>query len=153
MKMGKKILVAILGSLILAVLAFMGYIMKNYGDFSNIPHYDVTMWIFWIVLGILIVLVLLAVILLYALSLQDQEEPVEDGSYLEISDEIQEEPAEEAVETPVEEETEEEAPEALQVDVPELSEMNIDELEPEEQAERKEAAVESPAIWEEEKFE
>ena len=153
MNLSKKLAAALLLVPVLFIGAFMVSVLGAYGSFSDIPHHDVVMWTFWAVVGLLIVLVY-AVILVFVVNLQD-------GSYLEISDDIMEEPIEQdiifdegtEVEPSSEELTEEEAPEELQVEAPELSEMNIDELEPEEHAKRKEAAVESPQIWEEEEFE
>ena len=135
--MGKKITVALMVSLFLAVGGFGFWVRQKYGSFETIPHYDVTMWIFWAALLILILMALLVIIVLYAVSARDQEAPLEDGSYIESNDELQEAPTEEAVETPVEEQTEEEA--ELEIEAPELSEM-ISEAPVEEAAEEEAVA-------------
>ena len=143
--MNKKIFAAIMFIFVIAAFFIPWiWIIQTYG-MENIPHYDLTMWIFEAVFGILILLLFIGISLI-VLSFPEvpepeelTEEPVEDGSYIEISElleaqynyELLEEPAEETVETPVEELTEEEAPEELQT----------------------EEAVEHPAEWDEEKFE
>ena len=134
--MNKKIFAAMM--IIFVIAAFIPWIWLNqtYG-MENIPHYDLTILIFTMLYGLIATLIFLVIIVI-GFS-RKEEEPVEDGSYIEISElleaqynyELLEEPAEETVETPVEELTEEEAPAELQT----------------------EEAVEHPAEWDERDFE
>lgn len=68
-----KFLAVMIAFLIMGVGAFVAYVMGKYGGFTAIPWWDVLMWIFMCVLGILVLLIL-AVILLVASSLNGEEE-------------------------------------------------------------------------------
>ena len=128
--MNKKIFAAMM--IIFVIAAFIPWIwlIQTYG-MENIPHYDLTMWIFMMLYGLIAALMFLGIVVI-GFSLK-WEEPVEiiegDESHSETIE--VEEPAEETVETPVEELTEEEAPAELQT----------------------EEAVEHPAEWDERDFE
>ena len=161
MILSKKLAAALLLIPVLFIGAFLVSVLGAYGSFSNIPHHDVVMWTFWAIFGLIIALMFLAILILIV-TLQDElvkSAPAiwgeEDGSYIEISDDIMEEP----IEVPLEEITEEEAPEelqteeALEIEVPEPSEMSIDDQEPQEHENRKASEIQPPAIWGEEEFE
>ena len=68
-----KFLAVMIAFLIMGVGAFVAYVMGKYGGFTNIPWWDVLMWTFMCVLGILVLLIL-AVILLVASALNGENE-------------------------------------------------------------------------------
>ena len=127
--MNKKIFAAMMFIFVIAAF-FIPWIWLNqtYG-MENIPHDDLTMWIFMMLYVLIAALIFLGIVVI-GFS-QKEEELVEDGSYQEITESLAAQYNEETVETPVEELTEEEAPAELQT----------------------EEAVEHPAEWDEEEFE
>ena len=150
MDLSKKLAAALLLVPVLLIGAFMVSVLGAYGSFSNISHHDVTMWTFQVVFGILILLMFIGIALV-VLSFPEVPEPVDDGSYTEISDDIMEEPLEEITEEEAPEELQTE--EAIEIEVPEPSEMSIDDREPQEHKDRKALEIQPPAIWGEEDFE
>ena len=159
MILSRKLAAALLLIPVGFIVAFLVSVLGAYGSFSDIPHYDVTMWIFNAVFGILILLFFIGIALV-VLSFPEVPEPKDDGSYPEISELLATQYNDEIQEGPMEEQTEEEAPEelqteeeALEIEVPEISEMSIDDQEPQEQKDRKASEIQPPAIWGEEKFE
>lgn len=121
----KKIIFAVL--IICVIVASVPWIWleSTYG-LTNIPHYNLTMWIFMELYGILLLLIL-AGVLLVSSALIGEEEPERRERKLRVKQ--SEEPK-----------TEEEAPDELQEDVVEDGSYT-------------DPPVEYPAVWDKEDFE
>lgn len=72
--MKTKFLVTMIAFLFMGVGTFMAYALGKYGGFTNIPWYDVLMWTFQAVLGIMLLLILAVILLVYS-ALNGEEEP------------------------------------------------------------------------------
>ena len=127
----RKLIVAVLLVYIGMISAPWIWLENTYG-IHNIPHYDLTMWIFMMLYG-LIGLFMFGLFLILNATRDEEPEPRK---------RIRKPRKPEKTEEPG---TEEEAPEELQVEAPELGELL--------EKQHNDKTVEHPAEWDEEDFE
>ena len=157
--MNKKIFAAMM--IIFVIAAFIPWIwlIQTYG-MENIPHYDLTILIFTMLYGLIATLIFLGIVVV-GFSLKEEEPPPFEYETKRKTKTVKQKPKPKPKPKTLKENgkptekqvTEEEAPAELQVEAPELSEMNIDDQEPQEQKDRKASEIQPPAIWQEEEFE